>query len=198
MVLSRLAAPPTGIPPAALTSSTASSMARSSGTPYTAPPPDRASLTPTVKVLSAACATSATVIPATPIHAATRPCLPCRCAMSSHSFEIRHRPITEKSTSMPQVGIADLGVVAQAGAAATEHHMPGLQHIATICHTQSHGDRLLDQQHGHAALLDRHQAALDLIDNLGCQPQRGFVEEAQAGPCHQRPGNRQHFLLSAR
>ena len=57
---------------------------------------------------------------------------------------------------------------------------------------------LLDDQHADTVfLVDLAHDAKDLGDDQRRQAERGFVEQQELGPQHQRAADRQHLLLAA-
>src|SRR5437763_11141327 len=75
---------------------------------------------------------------------------------------------------------------------------PGLQYVAAIGHGECLGGVLLDQEDGRALAVDVTNDVEDLVDEDGCQSERGLVEEQHLWLGHQPAGDRQHLLLAAR
>src|SRR3990172_6947595 len=74
----------------------------------------------------------------------------------------------------------------------------GIHQIGPVDDLQAAVHVLLDQQDGHAALVQAGDQLENLVDQGGGQPQRGLVQHEQARTGHERAGDGQLLLLAAR
>jgi len=97
-----------------------------------------------------------------------------------------------------QVGLADFRVGEQLLAGAREDD-PAVRHdVAAMRKAQRVVGVLLDQEHGDpVARVDFPDHAEDLAHEQRREPERGFVEQQQLGPAHQRTPDGEHLLLAA-
>ena len=75
--------------------------------------------------------------------------------------------------------------------------MPTSKQISPLAAGQRLGYILFGQQHRRAARHDRSNALQHLVDQLGCEPQRRFIEQQESRAPHERASDRQHLLLTA-
>ena len=80
----------------------------------------------------------------------------------------------------------------------------GHAHLAVRHHVGAVGERdralgaLLDEQHGHAALADPRECVEDDVHDRRGEPERRLVEEQDGRARHERAGDRELLLLTAR
>src|SRR3954447_10269235 len=109
------------------------------------------------------------------------------------------RPVVAPAASaQPEVGLADPRVIEQRGAVRVRDDAAVLQYVAARRGLQRRVDVLLDQQHGGAGVGHAHQPLEDLLDELGCEPERELVDHDQLRVGHQTARDRAHLLLPAR
>src|SRR5438128_810754 len=89
--------------------------------------------------------------------------------------------VTGHMRSLSQVGFSDLRRAEQFGSGALLHHRPRLQDVAVVCDSQSQVRVLLDQEDGHALLVDLLDDAEDRLHDGGREAQRRLVEQQQPG-----------------
>lgn len=74
---------------------------------------------------------------------------------------------------------------------------PHFQDDCVVRHPQGHRGVLLHQDHRGALGVDGLDDVADLLDELGGQSQRGFIQKQHGGLGHQRSADGQHLLLTA-
>src|SRR3954447_5190256 len=100
--------------------------------------------------------------------------------------------------SRPEVGLLDLGILAQRGRVVAEHHLAGLQHVTAIRDAEREVRVLLDEQDRRALLVDLGDRLVDPLHQDRRDAHRRLVEEQQLGVGHQRAPDGEHLLLAAR
>src|SRR6266568_150754 len=106
-------------------------------------------------------------------------------------------PCLAMVSSLSQVCPADFGVVGQVARRALEHDAARLEHVAAAGDGQGHRGILLDEQDGHALLVDGQDRLEDLLDKDRRQSHGGLVEQQEPGAGHERAADGKHLLLAA-
>ena len=139
----------------------------------------------------------------------TTPCIsrPPPCARShgsppgaSGSAPSRCRIVPGGGGSIPAGDEAEVGplhrpVAQERRAGACAHHAPPLHDVGPVGQLQGGPGVLLHQQHRHPPPVDGPHDVKHLPHHQRRQPQRGLVQQQQAGLPHQGPPDGQHLLL---
>ena len=97
-----------------------------------------------------------------------------------------------------EIGVLEARRAAQLRRAPGHDDGAGVHHIGAVRGGQRDMHRLLDHQHGDAALAQFGDDLIDLAHDQRRQAERRLVEQQQLRRRHQGAGDRQHLLLAAR
>src|SRR6185295_8235614 len=102
------------------------------------------------------------------------------------------------AAGLAQIKLLHVLMAFETFAVAVEHDTAVLHHIGVVGDGQRRGSALLDQQNGDAELVaHREQTPREILHDHGREPERQLIDKKQAGPAHQRAGDRQHLPLAA-
>src|SRR5438128_407707 len=97
----------------------------------------------------------------------------------------------------PEIGLPHAVVVQELAARAAHDDAAVLEHVGALRDLERHGDVLLDQQDGEAALVEEVDGAQHLLHHQRGEAERGLVEHDELGRTHQAAADGEHLLLAA-